>query len=132
MSGTKDFLIWAVEKYGADDDGEPLVGFERAWEFFADDLDDALQCRNLVQFSYDLFLPYSWSDQAEVQKLAARLVDQGLTVWLDVDAVRQSEDRFFVWRAIREGLKVSRGGLAFVTPSFLGKKWPPHETRGMN
>ncbi len=57
------------------------------------------------EFKYDVFLSHSSKDKAVVRKLAERLRDDGLRVWLDEWEIRPGDP---ILLKIEEGLEQSR------------------------
>lgn len=131
MSATKDYVIWFMEKYGDLDEDD---GFSKAWEFFADDLDEKVLWREDDPPEHDVFLSYSWDDKDAARQLVGELVKVGLRVWFDEQAYAGDDirGRLIVYRLLHAGIATSLAGLALVTRSFLTKQWTLHETRGLH
>src|SRR4051794_23951003 len=119
MSGTDDYYMWATEKYGFDDHGDPVVDtFDLVWEFFSDHLDQTVERRGR-SLKYDVFLSYTWADRTEPESLVRLLTHEGLRVWFDRDVIGETDQPFLVYRHLHEGIAESRCGIAYVTPTFL-------------
>ena len=78
---------------------------------------------------WDVFVSHATEDKAEfVEPLAAALVEFGLRVWYDRFTLSPGDS---LSRSIDEGLARSRFGLVVLSPSFLDKRWPEYELRGL-
>jgi hypothetical protein len=131
MSGTGDYYMWATEKYGFDENGDPVVDtFDLVWEFFSDHLDQTIELRG-HSLKYDAFLSYTWVDRDEPESLVRILTREGMRVWFDRNVIGETDQPFLVYRALHEGIAQSRCGIAYVTPKFMEREWTVHEVRGM-
>ena len=75
-------------------------------------------------YTYDVFLSYSLQDKVAVQRLAGRLKNDGLRVWLDVWQINVGES---IPQAIEKGLEESRINVLVLSPYSLGREWPHME-----
>jgi len=71
-------------------------------------------------FAYDVFLSYSSKDKLRVRRLAERLKEAGLRVWLDEWIIKPGDDIFL---AIEGGLEASRVQVLCLSPAALGSDW---------
>jgi WD40 repeat protein/DNA-directed RNA polymerase subunit RPC12/RpoP len=71
-------------------------------------------------FTYDVFLSHNAADKARVRKLAERLRDAGLRVWLDEWAIQAGDD---IYLAIERGLEAARVQVLCLSPEALGSAW---------
>ncbi|WP_295881052.1 TIR domain-containing protein [uncultured Thiohalocapsa sp.] len=71
-------------------------------------------------FSYDCFLSHNEQDKPRVRRLAERLRDAGLRVWLDEWVIRPGDD---IYLAIERGLEESRVLVLCLSPAALGSDW---------
>jgi len=78
---------------------------------------------------WDIFVSHASEDKAEfVEPLSAALTEFGIKVWYDGFTLSLGDS---LSRSIDEGLARSRFGLVVLSPSFLAKKWPEYELRGL-
>lgn len=78
---------------------------------------------------WDVFVCHASEDKAAfVEPLAAALAEFGLKVWYDRFTLSLGDS---LSRSIDEGLARSRFGLVVLSPSFLDKRWPEYELRGL-
>lgn len=71
-------------------------------------------------FDYDCFLSHNSRDKPRVRRLAERLRDAGLKVWLDEWVIRPGDD---IYLAIERGLEASRVQVLCLSPAALGSDW---------
>jgi len=71
-------------------------------------------------FTYDVFLSHNASDKPRVRKLAERLRDAGLRVWLDEWVIKPGDD---IYLAIERGLEAARVQVLCLSPEALGSAW---------
>lgn len=71
-------------------------------------------------FIFDVFLSHNAQDKPRVRKLAERLRDAGLRVWLDEWVIRPGDD---IYLAIERGLEVTRVQVLCLSPEALGSEW---------
>jgi WD40 repeat protein/GTPase SAR1 family protein len=71
-------------------------------------------------FTYDVFLSHNSQDKPRVRKLAERLWDAGLRVWLDEWVIRPGDD---IYLAIEHGLEAARVQVLCLSPAALGSEW---------
>lgn len=71
-------------------------------------------------FAYDVFLSHSSADQTRVRRLAERLQEAGLRVWLDEWAVQVGDD---IYLAIERGLERSRCLVLCLSHAALSSEW---------
>jgi len=71
-------------------------------------------------FTYDVFLSHNAGDKPRVRKLAERLRDAGLRVWLDDWVIRPGDD---IYLAIERGLEAARVQVLCLSPEALGSAW---------
>lgn len=71
-------------------------------------------------FSYDVFLSHNSQDKPRVRRLAGRLRDAGLRVWLDEWVIKPGDD---IYLAIERGLEASRVQVLCLSPAALGSEW---------
>ena len=78
---------------------------------------------------WDVFVSHASEDKAEfVEPLSAALAEFGIKVWFDGFTLSLGDS---LSRSIDEGLARSRFGLVVLSPSFLAKRWPEYELRGL-
>jgi hypothetical protein len=77
---------------------------------------------------WDAFISHASEDKPFVRLLAGQLQAAGLNVWFD-EAVLEVGDSLLesIWR----GLAHSTYGIVVFSPSFLAKKWPREELKGL-
>ena len=73
-----------------------------------------------AEFQYDVFLSHNKADKPRVRKLAERLRQDGLTVWLDEWVIQPGDD---IYLAIERGLEASRTLVLCLSPAALGSDW---------
>ena len=71
-------------------------------------------------FQYDVFLSHNSKDKPRVRRLAARLRDAGLRVWLDDWMIRAGD---IILLKVEEGLNQSRVLLLCMSPDAFGSGW---------
>ena len=71
-------------------------------------------------FTYDVFLSHNAQDKPRVLKLAERLRDAGLRVWLYEWIIRPGDD---IYLAIERGLEAARVQVLCLSPEALGSEW---------
>lgn len=71
-------------------------------------------------FDYDVFLSHRSADKPRVVRLAERLRDAGLRVWLDDWVLRPGDD---IYLAIERGLEASRTLVLCMSPAAFGSDW---------
>ncbi len=80
--------------------------------------------------SWDIFISHASEDKADfVEPLASALSAFGVNVWYDKYALKLGDS---LSRSIDLGLAKSNFGLIVISPSFIAKKWPEYELRGLN
>jgi HEPN domain-containing protein len=81
--------------------------------------------------SYDIFISHASEDKDEIARPLATYLDEvsGLAVWYDEFSLRASDS---LSEKIDFGLANSRYGAVVLSPSFMNKKWPLKELRGLN
>ena len=78
---------------------------------------------------WDLFVSYAGEDRyAFVKPLVELLNKFGVRVWWDGFELRIGDS---LSRAIDAGLAASQFGAVVISPSFLKKRWPEYELRGL-
>jgi hypothetical protein len=71
-------------------------------------------------FAYDVFLSYSSKDKLRVRRLAERIKEAGLRVWLDDLVIKPGDD---IYLAIERGLEAARVQVLCMSPAALGSEW---------
>jgi GTPase SAR1 family protein/DNA-binding beta-propeller fold protein YncE len=71
-------------------------------------------------FKYDVFLSHNSQDKPRVRKLAERLRDAGLQVWLDDWIIKPGDD---IYLAIERGLETARVQVLCLSSEALGSAW---------
>ena len=71
-------------------------------------------------FAYDVFLSHNSQDKPRVRKLAERLKEAGLRVWLDEWIIKPGDD---IYLAIEHGLEAARVQVLCLSPAALGSDW---------
>jgi len=71
-------------------------------------------------FTYDVFLSHNSQDKSRVRRLAERLRDAGLRVWLDEWIIKPGDD---IYLAIERGLEAARVQVLCLSPAALGSEW---------
>jgi hypothetical protein len=74
----------------------------------------------MIDFKFDVFLSYSSRDASVVHRVAQRLRDDGLRVWLDVFEILPGDS---IPIKIEEGLEHSRVLVLFVSANAFGSDW---------
>ncbi|GAA4738100.1 hypothetical protein GCM10025783_05780 [Amnibacterium soli] len=77
---------------------------------------------------YDLFISHASEDKGLVRPLTEALTRLGLRVWYDQFALKVGDS---LSASIDKGLLQSRFGLVIISKSFLAKRWPDYEYRGL-
>jgi len=72
------------------------------------------------RFDYDVFLAHNSQDKPRVRKVAERLKQAGLRVWLDEWVIKPGDD---VYLAIERGLEAARVQVLCLSPAALGSEW---------
>lgn len=73
-----------------------------------------------ASFAYDVFLSHNSADKPRVRKLAERLKQAGLRVWLDEWVIKAGDD---IYLAIKRGLEAARVQVLCLSPAALGSEW---------
>ncbi|MDD1739729.1 MAG: toll/interleukin-1 receptor domain-containing protein, partial [Methanothrix sp.] len=71
-------------------------------------------------FTYDVFLSHNWRDKPRVTRLAERLKEAGLRVWLYEWVIKPGDD---IYLAIERGLESARVQVLCLSPAALGSDW---------
>ena len=71
-------------------------------------------------FTYDVFLSHNWRDKPRVTRLAERLKEAGLHVWLDEWVIKPGDD---IYLAVERGLEAARVQVLCLSPAALGSDW---------
>ncbi len=71
-------------------------------------------------FSFDVFLSHNKADKPRVHRLAERLKEKGLRVWLDDWVVKPGDDIFL---SVERGLQAARVLVLCMSPEALGSGW---------
>lgn len=78
---------------------------------------------------WDVFISYSSEDRsAFVQPLVQMLAEFGVQTWWDQFELEVGDS---LSRSIDRGLSASRFGVLVISSSFLAKRWPEYELRGL-
>jgi hypothetical protein len=78
---------------------------------------------------WDAFISHASEDKDDfVRPLAKTLAQLGVKVWYDEFTLKVGDS---LSRSIDEGLAGSRYGIVVISPSFIQKKWPERELRGL-
>lgn len=78
---------------------------------------------------WDAFLSHASEDKESfVRPLVGQLTMLGVRVWYDEFSLRVGDS---LARSIDHGLAESRYGIVILSPSFLSKRWPERELRGL-
>src|SRR5438132_10177067 len=81
------------------------------------------------RYHWDLFISHATEDKESfVRPFATFLRELGLRVWFDEFTLSVGDS---LSRAIDDGLARSRYGVVVISPSFLSKRWPEYELRGL-
>jgi hypothetical protein len=79
--------------------------------------------------AYDAFICHTSEDKdAVVRPLAARLVEQHVSVWYDEFVLRPGDS---LRRSIDHGLAHSTWGIVVLSQAFFAKQWPQWELDGL-
>ena len=73
-----------------------------------------------TSFSFDVFLSHNAHDKVRVRRLAERLRDAGVRVWLDDWIIRPGDD---IYLAVEAGLAAARILLLCLSPAALRSDW---------
>lgn len=73
-----------------------------------------------TEFPYDVFLSHNKADKPRVRRLAARLREANLRVWLDEWVIQPGDD---IYLAVERGLEASRTMVLCLSPAALGSDW---------
>jgi WD40 repeat protein/GTPase SAR1 family protein len=71
-------------------------------------------------FTYDVFLSHNAQDKPQVRKVAERLRDAGLRVWLDEWVIKPGDD---IYLAVERGLEAARVQVLCLSPEALSSAW---------
>jgi signal transduction histidine kinase len=78
---------------------------------------------------WDVFISHASEDKGGfVRPLARALSQLGVKVWYDEFSLEVGDS---LSRSIDEGLAGSRYGIVVISPSFMQKRWPERELRGL-
>lgn len=77
-----------------------------------------------MEYAYDVFLSYGSQDRSKVKKLAERLQNDGLSVWLGEKIIEPGDH---ISLAIQKGLQNSRVMVFVLSCHSIGMKWPELE-----
>lgn len=78
---------------------------------------------------WDVFISHASEDKEDfVRPLAEALAQLGVKVWYDEFSLEVGDS---LSRSIDEGLANSSYGVVVVSPSFVQKRWPERELRGL-
>jgi hypothetical protein len=78
---------------------------------------------------WDVFISYASEDRSTfVEPLVQMLTEFGVQPWWDQFELKVGDS---LSRSIDQGLSSSKFGLIVVSPSFLTKRWPEFEYRGL-
>lgn len=128
MGGMKEFYTWCMESgLGIRHESGPLL----VWRFFSDDLDN---CVTSYQGShkYDVFISYSREERMVAEDLVQELQKFKKRTWFDSHVIGDPDGPFLLYRSLHAGIAASRTGVTIMSKSFLEKKWPAHESRGLS
>lgn len=91
------------------------------------DVEERMQTRTANKvYTTDVFLSYSHSDSAFIQKLKDKLAENGITVWFDNDSIGDWES----WKeAINVGINNTRLFVPLLTKNIENEIFVPHEYR---
>jgi hypothetical protein len=79
--------------------------------------------------NWDLFISHASEDKADfVAPLARTLSEFGVRVWYDEFTLKIGDS---LSRSIDTGLARSDYGIVVLSPSFIAKRWPEYELRGL-
>ena len=78
---------------------------------------------------WDAFISHASEDKDDfVRPLAQALAQLGVNAWYDEFTLEVGDS---LSRSIDKGLAGSRYGIVVISPSFIQKKWPERELRGL-
>ena len=78
---------------------------------------------------YDAFISHASEDKDDFVRPLAEFLDRaGLSVWYDEFSLSAGDS---LSRSIDKGLARSRFGIVVLSNSFLQKRWPEYELRGL-
>src|SRR6185436_12735864 len=78
---------------------------------------------------WDVFISHASEDKDDfVRPLAQALAQLGVKVWYDEFTLVVGDS---LSRSIDRGLTASTYGIVIISPSFIEKKWPERELRGL-
>jgi hypothetical protein len=78
---------------------------------------------------WDVFISHASEDKDDfVRPLAQALAQLGVKIWYDEFTLEVGDS---LSRSIDNGLAESRYGVVVISPSFIQKKWPERELRGL-
>ena len=78
---------------------------------------------------WDAFISHAYEDKDDfVRPLAQALAQLGVNAWYDEFTLEVGDS---LSRSIDKGLAGSRYGIVVISPSFIQKKWPERELRGL-
>lgn len=100
-------------------------------EVFSDDLDDRIASHE-GSHKYDVFISYSREERGVVEDLVQELQKFKKMAWFDSHVIGDPDGPFLLYRSLHAGIATSRAGVAIISKSFLKKKWPTHESRGLS
>ena len=83
----------------------------------------------MLEKEWDAFISHASEDKDEfVRPLAQALAQLGVNVWYDEFTLEIGES---LSKSIDKGLANSTYGIVVISPSFIQKKWPERELRGL-